>query len=108
MSTVIGIVLFTAGLLLSIAWHEAGHLWTAKMFGVRVTQYMVGFGPTLFSRTRGGTEYGIKAVPLGGYIRMIGMVPPETATPAGTSRLGQGVPATDRSVTAGRPRPGMR
>jgi membrane-associated protease RseP (regulator of RpoE activity) len=48
----------------------------AKKFGVKVTQYMVGFGPTLWSRKRGDTEYGIKAVPLGGYIRMIGMVPP--------------------------------
>jgi membrane-associated protease RseP (regulator of RpoE activity) len=48
----------------------------AKKFGVRVTQYMVGFGPTLFSRRRGDTEYGLKAIPLGGYIRMIGMVPP--------------------------------
>src|SRR5699024_9289990 len=47
----------------------------AKKFGVRVTQYMIGFGPTLFSRTRGETEYGIKAIPLGGYIRMIGMFP---------------------------------
>lgn len=85
MWTAIGIALFVVGLLLSIAWHEAGHLWTAKLFGVRVTQYMVGFGPTLFSRTRRGTEYGIKAVPLGGFIRMVGMVPPETASATGTS-----------------------
>ena len=48
----------------------------AKRFGVRVTQYMVGFGPTMWSRRRGETEYGVKAVPLGGYIRMIGMFPP--------------------------------
>ena len=48
----------------------------AKKFGVKVTQYMVGFGPTLWSRKRGDTEYGVKAIPLGGYIRMIGMVPP--------------------------------
>jgi membrane-associated protease RseP (regulator of RpoE activity) len=48
----------------------------AKKFGVKVTQYMVGFGPTMFSRKKGDTEYGIKAIPLGGYIRMIGMVPP--------------------------------
>ena len=49
----------------------------AKRFGVRVTQYMVGFGPTLYSRVRRGTEYGLKAVPLGGYIRMVGMYPAE-------------------------------
>ncbi len=43
---------------------------------MRVPQFMVGFGPTVFSRTRGETEYGVKAVPLGGYIRIIGMIPP--------------------------------
>ncbi|WP_282797847.1 site-2 protease family protein [Streptomyces sp. CC224B] len=73
---ILGIVVFVIGLLFSIAWHELGHLSTAKMFGIRVPQYMVGFGPTLFSRKRGDTEYGIKAIPLGGYIRMIGMFPP--------------------------------
>ncbi|MGK5497225.1 M50 family metallopeptidase [Streptomyces sp. URMC 125] len=74
--TILGIVVFVVGLLFSIAWHELGHLSTAKMFGVRVPQYMVGFGPTLWSRKVGETEYGIKAIPLGGYIRMIGMFPP--------------------------------
>ncbi|MEN8656051.1 site-2 protease family protein [Streptomyces sp. 21So2-11] len=74
--TVLGIVIFFAGLLFSIGWHELGHLSTAKLFGVRVPQYMVGFGPTIWSRTKGDTEYGIKAIPLGGYIRMIGMFPP--------------------------------
>ncbi|MEU8873443.1 site-2 protease family protein [Streptomyces javensis] len=74
--TVLGIVVFAVGLLISIAWHELGHLSTAKLFGIRVPQYMVGFGPTIFSRKKGETEYGVKAVPLGGYIRMIGMFPP--------------------------------
>lgn len=74
--SILGILVFVVGLGFSIAWHEFGHLSTAKMFGIRVPQYMVGFGPTLFSRTRGETEYGIKAVPLGGYCRMIGMFPP--------------------------------
>ncbi|WP_165988962.1 RIP metalloprotease [Streptomyces sp. YIM 98790] len=73
---ILGILIFVVGLLFSIAWHELGHLSTAKMFGIRVPQYMVGFGPTLWSRRRGETEYGIKAIPLGGYIRMIGMFPP--------------------------------
>lgn len=72
----LGVVVFGVGLIISIAWHEAGHLTFAKMFGVRVTQYMVGFGRTIFSRTKGETEYGIKVIPLGGYIRMVGMVPP--------------------------------
>ncbi|MBM7054219.1 MULTISPECIES: site-2 protease family protein [Streptomyces] len=74
--TVLGIAVFVVGLLFSIAWHELGHLSTAKMFGIRVPQYMVGFGPTLWSKKRGDTEYGIKAIPAGGYIRMIGMFPP--------------------------------
>ncbi|MGR3935626.1 M50 family metallopeptidase [Streptomyces sp. BRA346] len=74
--TVLGILVFAVGLGISIAWHELGHLSTAKLFGIRVPQYMVGFGPTIFSRKRGETEYGIKAIPFGGFIRMIGMFPP--------------------------------
>ena len=77
MLIVLGILIFFVGLLFSIAWHELGHLSTAKLFGVKVTQYMVGFGRTLWSRKRGDTEYGIKAIPFGGYIRMIGMFPPQ-------------------------------
>jgi membrane-associated protease RseP (regulator of RpoE activity) len=74
--TLIGVVVFVMGLLFSIAWHELGHLSTAKLFGIRVPQYMVGFGRTIWSRKKGETEYGIKAIPMGGYIRMIGMFPP--------------------------------
>jgi membrane-associated protease RseP (regulator of RpoE activity) len=73
---VLGVLIFAVGLLLSIALHEVGHMVPAKKFGVKVTQYMVGFGPTVWSRRKGDTEYGLKAIPLGGYIRMIGMVPP--------------------------------
>ncbi|MDN5791024.1 MAG: site-2 protease family protein, partial [Micrococcales bacterium] len=58
----------------------------AKKFGVKVTQYMVGFGPTIWSRRRGETEYGIKAVPLGGYVRMIGMLPPRKGDAPGELR----------------------
>lgn len=73
---ILGIVVFAIGLLVSIAWHELGHLSTAKLFGIRVPQYMVGFGPTIWSKRKGDTEYGFKAIPFGGYIRMIGMFPP--------------------------------
>jgi membrane-associated protease RseP (regulator of RpoE activity) len=73
---ILGILVFVVGLLLSIAWHELGHYSTARMFGVRVPQFMVGFGPTVWSRKAKETEVGIKAIPLGGYIRMIGMFPP--------------------------------
>src|SRR5690606_29492782 len=61
---------------LSIALHEIGHLVPAKLFKLRVPQYMIGFGKTLVSFKRGETQYGIKALPLGGYISMVGMYPP--------------------------------
>ena len=81
---IIGILVMVIGLGLSIALHEIGHLVPAKRFGIRVPQYMVGFGPTLWSRRRGETEYGVKWIPLGGYIRMIGMYPPPHGAPEGT------------------------
>ncbi len=81
---VLGIVIVALGLAISIALHELGHLVPAKLFGVRVGQYMIGFGPTLWSRRRGETEYGVKAIPLGGYISMAGMFPP--ARPGGKAR----------------------
>jgi membrane-associated protease RseP (regulator of RpoE activity) len=74
---VLGVVIFVIGLGVSIGLHELGHLSFAKLFGVKVTQYMIGFGKTLFSFRRGETEYGVKALPLGGYISMIGMFPPK-------------------------------
>ncbi|MFF2275069.1 M50 family metallopeptidase [Agromyces sp. NPDC058126] len=73
---VIGVAIIVIGLAVSIGLHEIGHLVPAKLFGVKVTQYMIGFGPTIWSRRRGETEYGLKAIPLGGYIAMIGMFPP--------------------------------
>jgi membrane-associated protease RseP (regulator of RpoE activity) len=85
----IGGVLFIAlGIGFSIGWHELGHLLPAKLFGIKVPRYMIGFGPTLFSRKRGETEYGLKAIPLGGYITMIGMYPP--AKPGAKQRKGFG------------------
>lgn len=72
----LGILIIVVGLAVSIGLHEAGHLIPAKLFGVKVTQYMIGFGKTLWSRRRGETEYGVKAIPLGGYVAMIGMYPP--------------------------------
>ena len=73
----LGVLFVALGIGVSIALHEVGHLLPAKRFGVKITQYMVGFGPTVWSRQRGETEYGLKAVPLGGYTRMIGMFPPK-------------------------------
>ncbi|HYP44337.1 MAG TPA: site-2 protease family protein [Propionibacteriaceae bacterium] len=71
-----GAVLFFALVMASIALHEVGHLVPAKLFGVKVTQYFVGFGRTLWSRRVGETEYGVKLLPLGGYVRLVGMFPP--------------------------------
>lgn len=76
--TIIGLaVLFFALIMASIALHEVGHMVPAKLFGVKVTQYFVGFGKTLWSRKKGETEYGVKAIPLGGFVRLVGMYPPE-------------------------------
>ena len=73
---ILGVLFVALGIAASIALHEVGHLVPAKAFKVRVTQYMIGFGPTVFSRTKGETEYGFKALPLGGYVSMVGMFPP--------------------------------
>ena len=69
----LGVLVIALGLIVSIALHEWGHYFPAKKFGVYVSQFMIGFGPTLFSRMRGETEVGIKAIPLGGYVAMAGM-----------------------------------
>lgn len=74
--TVVFGLLFFALLMVSVALHELGHLLPAKLFGVRVPQYFVGFGKTLWSTRRNGTEYGVKIFPLGGFVRLLGMYPP--------------------------------
>ena len=83
----VGIMIVVLGIGLSIALHEVGHMLPAKRFGVKVTQFMVGFGPSIFSRKKGDTEYGIKAIPLGGYIRMIGMFPPRSTEAKQSGRM---------------------
>ncbi len=73
----LGVLVVFVGLMLSIALHEWGHFFPAKKFGVYVSQFMIGFGPTLFSRQKGETEFGLKAIPLGGYVAMAGMYAPK-------------------------------
>ncbi|MDQ3601673.1 MAG: site-2 protease family protein [Actinomycetota bacterium] len=73
MSFVLGVALFALGIGISIALHEAGHMYTAKAFGMKVRRYFIGFGPTLFSFRRGETEYGLKAIPAGGFCDIVGM-----------------------------------
>ncbi len=74
---VLGVVAFVLAILASIGLHELGHMVPARAFGGKVTQYFIGFGPTVWSRQRGETEYGIKAIPLGGYVKIVGMLPPD-------------------------------
>src|SRR5215467_8001746 len=71
----LGIVLFALLILVSVLLHEAGHMVTAKAFKMKVTRYFVGFGPTLWSFRKGETEYGVKALPLGGFVKIVGMTP---------------------------------
>ncbi|MDV6229233.1 MULTISPECIES: M50 family metallopeptidase [Rhodococcus] len=69
----LGVVLFAVGIGVSIALHEAGHMWTAKALGMKVRRYYIGFGPKIFSFRRGETEYGLKAIPAGGFCDIAGM-----------------------------------
>lgn len=66
-------LLFVVGLLVSVFLHEVGHFSTARLTGMKVTQFFMGFGPRLFSWRRGETEYGARALPLGAFVRIIGM-----------------------------------
>ena len=85
MMFVIGIVLFALAILVSVALHECGHMWVARATGMKVRRYFVGFGPTLWSTLRpnklGTTEYGVKAIPLGGFCDIAGMTSAEELRP---------------------------
>jgi membrane-associated protease RseP (regulator of RpoE activity) len=85
---ILGVVIIVVGVALSIGLHEIGHLIPAKLFGVKVGQWMIGFGPTLWSRRFGETQYGVKAIPLGGYISMAGMFPPGKVKTRAVDRAG--------------------
>jgi membrane-associated protease RseP (regulator of RpoE activity) len=102
MAYLIGVVLFALGILVSISLHEAGHLGTAKLFGMKATRYFVGFGPTLWSFRRGETEYGIKGVPLGGFVKIVGMTPQDDdTTPEDEHRAMWRFPVWKRTVVMG-------
>lgn len=101
MEYAIGVALFALGLLISICLHEAGHLGTAKAFGMKATQYFVGFGPTVWSFRKGETEYGLKAIPLGGFVRIVGMVPSEEVPDADKHRAMLRFPVWKRTVVMG-------
>lgn len=94
----LGALAFILALLVSVVLHEAGHLVTAKRFGMKATQFFVGFGPTLWSRRRGETEYGVKGIPLGGFVRIVGYTPLEEVAPADEPRAFYRQPALRRAI----------
>lgn len=95
---VVGIVIFILALLISVMLHEFGHFLTAKKFGMRVTQFFVGFGATLWSFFRGETEYGVKALPFGGFVKITGMTSVEEVDVADEPRSFRNQPGWQRII----------
>lgn len=81
MMFVFGVVAFAVCIGISIALHECGHMWVAKATGMKVRRYYVGFGPKIFSWRRGETEYGLKAIPAGGFCDIAGMTAVDELAP---------------------------
>ena len=98
MSFLLGVLIFVVALLFSIMLHEAGHFLTAKKFGMKVTQFFVGFGQTLWSRRKGETEYGVKVIPAGGYVKIVGMTEMEDVDPADEPRSFRRQPGWQRII----------
>ncbi|WP_330249292.1 site-2 protease family protein [Nocardia sp. NBC_00565] len=82
----LGFVLFALGITISIALHECGHMWAAQATGMKVRRYFIGFGPKVFSFRRGETEYGLKALPLGGFCDIAGMTALDELAPEDLDR----------------------
>jgi len=98
MSFLLGVAIFVVALLASIMLHEAGHFATAKLFGMKVTQFFVGFGQTIWSRQKGETEYGVKAIPAGGFVKIVGMTDLEHVDPADEPRSFRRQPGWQRII----------
>jgi membrane-associated protease RseP (regulator of RpoE activity) len=94
----LGIVLFIVTILLVVLIHESGHFFTAKAFGIKVEEFFVGFGPRLWSTRRGDTEYGVKALPFGGYVRIAGMNPFQEPAPEDRPRTFGAKPIWQRAI----------
>jgi membrane-associated protease RseP (regulator of RpoE activity) len=95
-STTLGITFFVVSLVLVIVVHEGGHFVFAKLFGMKVEEFFFGFGPRVWSFRKGETEYGVKAIPLGGYVRIAGMNPFEETPLAEIPRTYGAKPAWQR------------
>lgn len=93
-----GAITMIVGVVLMIIIHEGGHFVAAKSFGMKATQAFFGFGPKLWSTTRGETEYGVKAIPFGGYVRIIGMNPFEEVAPEDEGRTYRVAPYWQKTV----------
>src|ERR1700721_4702460 len=98
MSFLLGVVIFVVALLVSVMLHEAGHFVMAKRFHMKVTQFFVGFGQTIWSTMRGETEYGVKALPLGGFVKITGMTALEDVDPADEPRTFRRKPGWQRAI----------
>lgn len=98
MPAVAGVLLFVLAVLVMIVAHEAGHFITAKAFGIKVEEFFIGFGPRLWSFRRGETEYGLKAVPAGGYVRIAGMNPFQEPAPEDRPRTFGAKPPWQRAI----------
>jgi membrane-associated protease RseP (regulator of RpoE activity) len=94
----LGWLIFIVAGVASVMLHETGHFVAAKRFGMKCTQYFVGFGPTLWSFWRGETEYGIKAIPAGGFVRIIGMTSLDEVDPADEPRSFRRAPGWQRLI----------
>ena len=98
MTYALGVTIFAVGILVSVCLHEAGHLLTAKRFGMKATHFFAGFGPTLWSVKRGETEYGVKAIPAGGFVKIVGMTPLEEVDPTDQDRAFWRFPLWQRTI----------
>ncbi|OFW67292.1 MAG: hypothetical protein A2Z12_06180 [Actinobacteria bacterium RBG_16_68_21] len=86
------------GIIAMVMVHEAGHFFAAKSVGMKATEFFFGFGPKLWSTQRGETTYGVKAIPLGGYVRIVGMNPYEEVDPADVGRTYRERPFWQKSI----------
>ena len=98
MTFIAGVVLFALGITISIALHEFGHLLTAKAFGMQARRYFIGFGKRIWSFRRGETEYGLKAIPLGGFVDIAGMTALDEVRPEDEPRAFYRKPVWQRVI----------